>query len=104
MKTARKLIALLMALSMIMALAITANAQEASPNPKDTDNASITVSNASKGETYAAYKLFDATVTGTKDGSIAYQATAIPEGLGDYFEVDAKGNVLVKMPRLRMTK
>ena len=57
--------------------------------------ATITVSNASKGETYKIHKLFDATVTGTKDGSIAYTGT-VPTSLDAYFAVDAKGNITVK--------
>lgn len=55
---------------------------------------SITISNASKGQTYTVYKLFDATQSG--DG-IAY---SVPSGKtftgNDFFTVDNAGNVLAK--------
>lgn len=84
MKHARKLASLLLALVMVFALATTAFAQTVSSGKGGT--ASITISNASKGETYKVVKLFDASVTGTEGGSIVYTGT-IPAGLTDYFEV-----------------
>ena len=55
----------------------------------------ITVQNASKGQTYTLYKLFDATVDG--NGAIAY---TVPSGktldTNDYFKVDTAGNVTAK--------
>ena len=52
---------------------------------------SITISNAAKGETYAIYKLFDATVNA--DGSsIAYTGT-IPASLSTYFTADKNGYI-----------
>ena len=86
MKHMHKLASLLLALVMVFALATTAFAQEVTVNGDG--NGSITISNAAKGETYTIYKLFDATVTGTKDGSIAYIGT-VPTGLADYFTADA---------------
>lgn len=93
MTHAKKLASLLLALVMLLALGTTAFAQEVNSN--DPDNATITISNASKGETYTVYKLFDATVTGTDGGSISYTGT-VPASLADYFEADAAGNITVK--------
>lgn len=74
--------------------------QTAAPTTPDADNATITIANASKGETYTIYQLFNATVTGTVDGSIAYQLmegkSAEDTGLLEYFNVDASGNVTAK--------
>jgi len=81
MKTARKLIALLMALSMIMALAITANADNTRDDAKkQPSTGSITISNAQKDEndedeTYVAYRLFDISYDGTADSKV-YGVTA----------------------------
>lgn len=56
---------------------------------------SITINNASQGQTYTIYKLFDATVDG--NGAIAYTVPAGKTFAGnDYFTVDASGNVLAK--------
>lgn len=89
MKHARKLASLLLALVMVFALATTAFAQDVTH--KDGGKGSITISNAAKGETYAIYKLFDATVS--EDGSsIAYTGT-IPEILKPYFEADKNGYI-----------
>ncbi|HEM4280562.1 MULTISPECIES: SpaH/EbpB family LPXTG-anchored major pilin [Streptococcus] len=59
----------------------------------------ITVSNASQGQTYTAYKLFDATVT-TDGSGISYKLpagkTATNFGGDTWFEVDSKGNVTAK--------
>lgn len=52
----------------------------------------ITISNSAKGETYAVYKLFDASVTGIQGGSIAYTGD-IPESLSAYFTKDSAGNI-----------
>lgn len=56
----------------------------------------ITVQNASKGQTYTIYKLFDATVG--SNGAIAY---TLPSGksadqVSTYFDVDTAGNVTAK--------
>lgn len=83
MKHTKKLVSLLLALVMVFALAITAFAQTVD-SEKD-GSASITIENASKGETYKVVKLFDASVTGKEDGSIVYTGT-IPESLEAYFE------------------
>lgn len=93
MKTLKRLSSILLAVFMVMAMAIPAFAQEVTVDGDGT--ASITISNAAKGETYTIYKLFDATVTGTKGGSIAYTGD-IPTGLTDYFTKDSVGNISEK--------
>ena len=88
MKHARKLASLLLALVMVFALATTAFAQDVTVTG---GTGSITISNAAKGETYAIYKLFDATVNA--DGSsIAYTGT-IPASLSTYFTADKNGYI-----------
>lgn len=88
MKHARKLTSLLLALVMAFALATTAFAQDVTVTG---GTGSITISNAAKGETYAIYKLFDATVSA--DGkSIAYTGT-IPGSLNTYFAADINGYI-----------
>jgi len=81
----KKFLALALAFIMVFALATTAFAQTATPATSDTDGASITISNASKGETYSVYKLFDADIQGGVDGPIYYYTTAIPAELSTYF-------------------
>ncbi|MBR0162862.1 MAG: isopeptide-forming domain-containing fimbrial protein [Oscillospiraceae bacterium] len=84
MKNLKKLLALLFTAAMILSLGATAFAQSAPLDPADADNASITIKNPAKGETYKLFKLFDATVS--EDGKkIAYQGT-IPESLKSFFE------------------
>lgn len=88
MKHARKLTSLLLALVMVFALAVTAFAQDETVTG---GTGSITISNAAKGETYAIYKLFDATVS--EDGkSIAYTGT-VPDSLKTYFTADGNGYI-----------
>ena len=88
MKSTRKLASLLLALVMVFALAVTAFAQDVTVTG---GTGSITISNAAKGETYAIYKLFKATVSA--DGkSIAYTGE-IPESLKTYFAADANGYI-----------
>ena len=93
MKHAKKLISMLLALVMLLALGTTAFAQE--ENIGGSGKATITISNAATGETYTVYKLFDATVTGTEGGSISYKGS-VPASLATYFEEDAVGNITVK--------
>lgn len=85
------------ALTMLMALAIAtpalASTQTVTPTTPDVDNATITINNPAKGETYSVFKLFDATVSA--DGNIAYQcAGEIPSGLTAFFSKDASNNVI----------
>lgn len=90
MKTLKRLSSMLLAVFMVMAMAIPAFAQDVTV--AGNGKASITISNAAKGETYTIYKLFDATVTGTKGGSIAYTGD-IPTGLTAYFTKDSADNI-----------
>lgn len=84
MKRMKKVFALLLTMVMVLAMAVPAMAA---------NGASITINNSAKGETYKVYKLFDATVTGTAGGSIAYQGI-IPEDLTAYFtKNDATGEI-----------
>lgn len=92
MNTMKKILALALALIMVMGLATTAFAQEV--GTKTDGTGSITITNPSKGETYGYVKVFDATVTGTEDGSIAYTGE-IPEALQSVFEKDSAGNIKV---------
>jgi LPXTG-motif cell wall-anchored protein len=95
---------------MIFAMTITAFAQEV--DSQEGGTATITIENASKGETYAVYKLFDATVTGEEPvtetdgtvtyGSIAYTGT-IPDSLKDYFAADTAGNISAKYDTINDT-
>ena len=61
MKKVRKLISLALAMVMALAMCVTAYADE----PAGTNTGTITVDNASKGETYTLVKLFDATYNDT---------------------------------------
>ena len=88
MKCTRKLASLLLALVMVFALATTAFAQDVTLTNGE---GSITISNAAKGETYAIYKLFDATVS-ADNTSIAYTG-GIPDGLDTYFVKDTNGYI-----------
>ena len=92
MKTMKKIMALLLVATMLLALGTTAFAQTMAYTGTDGDGAKITITNAANGETYKVAKLFDATVTGTTDGSIAYTGT-IPDDLATYFTVDSAGNI-----------
>ena len=88
MKHARKLTSLLLALVMVFALAVTAFAQDETVTG---GTGSITISNAAKGETYAIYKLFDATVSA--DGSSIAYTGEIPASLNTYFTADENGYI-----------
>ena len=63
MKTMRKITALLLALAMVLAMTLTVSAA---------GTGSITINSATVGETYKAYKVFDAT---TSDDNVAYTYT-----------------------------
>lgn len=98
MKTMKKMMAVLVAMVMTLAMGTTVFAQTAALSPADADNASITINNPAKGETYSIYKLFDATVAGEgENAKIAYQSTApIPTSLDRFFEKDGSNNVTLK--------
>lgn len=89
----KKFSAILLALVLVLAMSATAFAQ--SVDSSKGGAGTITISNASKGETYKVYKLFDATVNA--DGtSIAYTGE-IPDSLAAYFEKNtATGSITAK--------
>lgn len=95
MKKIRNVITLVIA---TLALFFTGNQVLAATQTVDSGaggSATITIENASQGQIYTVYKLFDATVDG--NGAIAY---TVPSGKtledNDYFEVDSAGNVTAK--------
>lgn len=96
MKMMKKLAALGLAIALTLGMAITALAYDVPTGQGGSKTIKIT--NASKGETYAIYKLFDATVGG---GHIAYTSTtAISEQVADEnelpFYTDDKLNVIFR--------
>lgn len=93
MKKFKTLASVVLVMMMILSMMVPVMAQTV--GTATTGTGTITISNAAKGETYSVYKLFDASVTGTAGGSIAYTGT-IPESLKDYFEADTAGNISVK--------
>lgn len=76
MKNIRKLMSFLLIAVMLCAMSVTAFA--AQTETVNTGEGSITISNATVGETYAIYKIFDATYD-AEDGHVSYTYT-IPEG------------------------
>lgn len=90
MKFTKKLISVLLALTLLLSMAAIAYAQEAYVNG---GSATITIKNAASGETYKLYKVFDASVDATT-GSIVYTGT-IPSALSDYFE-EKNGYIFAK--------
>lgn len=96
MKHAKKLVSMMLSLIVVLTLGLPTFAQDAAYSGDKAGSATITITNASKGETYKIYKLFDATVTGNDKGSIAYTGT-VPTELSAYFEANEKsGNITVK--------
>ena len=94
MKKMKKIMALVLAMVMVLAMGITVFAQ--TEGTAADGKGSITINNAAKGETYSVVKIFGATLTnapatGDSDG-IAYTGD-IPTALADYFEKDSTGNV-----------
>ncbi|XCP84635.1 isopeptide-forming domain-containing fimbrial protein [Roseburia hominis] len=69
MKHTKKLASLLLTLVMVLSMGITAFAQKV--DAEKGGSATITINNASKGETYEVYKIFDATYN-NDTGAIAY--------------------------------
>ena len=95
MKKFSKILSVALLVALVLSLGITNAFAQTVPEGATAaaDKATITISNAAKGETYSIYKLFSATVAGNEEnGSIAYTGT-IPEGLGTYFSKDTAGNI-----------
>ena len=97
MKKIQQLFTALVAVLTVFAFGTTALAQTVDSGKSGAGT--ITVSNASQGQTYTAYKLFDATVTADGSG-ISYKLPAgktVANFGGDtWFDVDSKGNVTAK--------
>lgn len=83
MKKARKVLSLILALVMVLALAVTANAQNVTVDPEGP--ATITIENASKGVTYYVYKVFGATVNEEKSIAYTYEGD-LPSTLSGVFQ------------------
>ena len=96
MKKFTKLLGIVLIMALVMSISVSAFAatQTVAKDPADADNATITINNPAKGETYSLYKLFDATVS--DGGKISYQGT-VPAALADFFEADAQGYIHPKM-------
>ena len=90
MKKMKKIFALLIAMVMVLGMSTSVFAQTVDSNKGG--SAKITISNAANGETYKVAKLFDASVTGTEDGSVRYEGN-IPTALTSYFTKDTAGNI-----------
>lgn len=86
MKHVKKIFAFAMTLVMALAVALPAFAQTVATEKGG--DASITIANAAKGETYKVYKIFDATAD--EKGNISYTGT-IPEALAGFFTQDNVG-------------
>lgn len=89
MKRIKRFASILLAMIMVLGMSMTTFAQTKALDPADADNATITIKNPAKGETYRLHKLFDATVEGN---NIAYQGT-VPPVLETYFTADAAGYI-----------
>ncbi len=85
MKKITKVLSIIMVLAML--LTMTGIFASAAPT-----SGSITITNASIGETYSIVKLFDAAVAGTDNGPIVYTGT-IPTELASYFTQDSNGYI-----------
>ena len=92
-KTMKRLMALAVAMIMVLAMSLPVFAQEKATGMGG--DATITIGNASKGDTYKIVKLFDATITNPASTAIAYTGT-IPAALANFFEKDTAGNVTLK--------
>lgn len=102
MKTLKHIVALVMAVLTALSLGTKVLAQDVNSNQNG--QGSITITNASQGQEYIVYKLFDATVApegvGADGKGISYKLpagkTKANFGGGDWFDVDAKGNITAK--------
>lgn len=100
MKTMKKLLAVILAMTLFMAMGICAFATQTGGDGGTTAavKGSITVTNATVNETYTLYKVFDATVADGREHDatgISYSSTWLTES-NEYFNVDEKGNITIK--------
>ena len=99
MKNLKKIMALMLAVIMCMAMSVTVFAVEGEGGEggAGASGYTVTVTNATSGESYTIYKVFDAiTKEGRTDGGtgISYSSTWMEDNT--YFAVDAKGNITIK--------
>ena len=100
MKTMKKLLAVILAMTLTMAMGICAFATQTGGDGGTTApvKGSITVTNATVNETYTLYKVFKATVADGREHDatgISYNSTWLTES-NQYFNVDEKGNITIK--------
>lgn len=76
----KRLFSFMMALVLVLSLGVNAFAAE--------DTGSITISNATVGQTYAPYKIFDASISGGEDGGFIYSITPDNQFFDDMFGTD----------------
>ncbi|MCR5635616.1 MAG: LPXTG cell wall anchor domain-containing protein [Clostridiales bacterium] len=91
MKTTKKILALLMAAMLIFAMTITASAEEPTTG-------SITITNATVGETYSAYKIFDATYESGDHDKVSYTYTKTGDSDAVYAALTAAGSPFTLAP------
>lgn len=101
MKTMKKLLAVILSMTLFMAMGICASATAPGGGDGDgTDAApkgSITVTNAIDGETYTLYKVFDATVSDGREHDstgISYSSDWFTTS-NTWFDVDTQGNITI---------
>ena len=93
MKNMKKIMAVILACAMTLAMGVTAFAAQ-EVGTASTGTGSITISNPSNGIEYSVYKIFDATVGA--NGEINYTKTGFTKLEKDgttYFEADTAGNI-----------
>ena len=102
MKTMKKLLAVILAMTLFMAMGICASATAPGGGDGDGENAapkgSITVTNAIVGETYTLYKVFDATVSDGREHDstgISYSSDWFKVS-NTWFDVDTQRNITIK--------
>lgn len=98
MKEMKRLASLLLVLVMVFALSSTAWAANEGGVTTSADTGTITVNNATNGETYTLYKVFDATTIADREDNeagIAYTSTWLTTG-NEWFDVDSAGNITIK--------
>lgn len=84
MKTMKKILALVLALTLCLGLSVTALADGSESEPAT--GYTITIENAIAGQTYTAYKIFDA-IDGTPDGATEKKVSYTIDSTSEWFNV-----------------